>query len=98
MTGIRRVEAPTRANAPLISFDDAFGLVKINPIAPWSDEEMQNYIDDQFHPRQSSCRRGISVHRLRTLHQQASPRQPIRVAVVGPVPPRPNAGCTHHDS
>jgi len=45
VTGIRRVEAPTRANAPLISFDEAFGLVKINPIAPWSDEEMQNYID-----------------------------------------------------
>ncbi|AWG99669.1 phosphoadenylyl-sulfate reductase [Rhodococcus ruber] len=46
VTGIRRVEAPTRANAPLISFDDAFGLVKINPIAAWSDEDMQNYIDE----------------------------------------------------
>jgi phosphoadenosine phosphosulfate reductase len=46
VTGIRRVEAPTRANAPLISFDQAFGLVKINPIAPWSDEDMQAYIDD----------------------------------------------------
>ncbi|MGK8505198.1 phosphoadenylyl-sulfate reductase [Nocardia asiatica] len=45
VTGIRRVEAPTRANAPLISFDEAFGLVKINPIAPWSDEEMQDYIE-----------------------------------------------------
>ena len=45
VTGIRRVEAPTRANAPLISFDNAFGLVKINPIAAWSDEEMQAYID-----------------------------------------------------
>ncbi|BAD56263.1 phosphoadenosine phosphosulfate reductase [Nocardia farcinica] len=44
VTGIRRVEAPTRANAPLISFDEAFGLVKINPIAPWSDEDMDNYI------------------------------------------------------
>ncbi|GAA4473502.1 phosphoadenylyl-sulfate reductase [Rhodococcus olei] len=45
VTGIRRVEAPTRANAPLISFDEAFGLVKINPIAAWSDDDMQNYID-----------------------------------------------------
>jgi phosphoadenosine phosphosulfate reductase len=45
VTGIRRVEAPTRANAPLISFDKAFGLVKINPIAAWSDDEMQTYID-----------------------------------------------------
>ncbi|MFB7878473.1 phosphoadenylyl-sulfate reductase [Nocardia sp. NPDC056064] len=45
ITGIRRVEAPTRANAPLITFDEAFGLVKINPIAPWSDDEMQAYIE-----------------------------------------------------
>ncbi|OLT96858.1 phosphoadenylyl-sulfate reductase [Mycobacterium syngnathidarum] len=45
VTGIRRVEAPTRANAPLISWDAAFGLVKINPIAAWSDDEMQAYIE-----------------------------------------------------
>ena len=45
VTGIRRVEAPTRANAPLISFDRAFGLVKINPLAAWTDEDMQNYIE-----------------------------------------------------
>lgn len=45
VTGIRRVEAPTRANAPLISFDEGFGLVKINPIAAWSDEQFQEYID-----------------------------------------------------
>ena len=45
VTGLRRVEAPTRANAPLISWDKAFGLVKINPLAAWTDEDMQNYID-----------------------------------------------------
>jgi phosphoadenosine phosphosulfate reductase len=45
VTGIRRVEAPTRANAPLISWDKAFGLVKINPLAAWSDDDMQNYVD-----------------------------------------------------
>ncbi|MDT5010999.1 MAG: phosphoadenosine phosphosulfate reductase [Mycobacterium sp.] len=45
VTGIRRVEAPTRAKAPLISFDAAFGLVKINPLAAWTDDDMQKYID-----------------------------------------------------
>ncbi len=45
VTGIRRVEAPTRANAPLISWDQAFNLVKINPIAAWTDEDIQAYID-----------------------------------------------------
>ncbi|WP_025736051.1 phosphoadenylyl-sulfate reductase [Mycobacterium genavense] len=46
VTGLRRVEAPTRANAPLISFDEAFKLVKVNPLAAWTDEDMQNYIDE----------------------------------------------------
>jgi len=45
VTGIRRVETPTRADAPLISFDEAFGLVKINPLAAWTDEDMQVYIE-----------------------------------------------------
>ena len=45
VTGIRRVEAPTRANAPLISFDEAFKLVKINPLAAWSDDDLQDYIN-----------------------------------------------------
>ncbi|KAA0108060.1 phosphoadenylyl-sulfate reductase [Mycolicibacterium sp. P1-5] len=44
VTGIRRVEAPTRANAPLISFDEGFKLVKVNPLAAWSDEDMDAYI------------------------------------------------------
>jgi phosphoadenosine phosphosulfate reductase len=46
VTGLRRVEAPTRANAPLISFDEAFKLVKVNPLAAWTDEDLQNYIDE----------------------------------------------------
>jgi phosphoadenosine phosphosulfate reductase len=44
VTGVRRVEAPTRANTPLVTYDEKFGLVKINPIAAWSDEEMDAYI------------------------------------------------------
>ena len=44
VTGVRRVEAPTRANTPLVTFDEKFGLVKINPIAAWSDEDMDAYI------------------------------------------------------
>ena len=45
VTGIRRAESPTRADAPLITFDEAFKLVKVNPLAAWTDEDMQAYID-----------------------------------------------------
>ncbi|MGZ4529839.1 MAG: phosphoadenylyl-sulfate reductase [Mycobacterium sp.] len=46
VTGLRRSEAATRANAPMIGFDEGFKLVKINPLATWTDEDMQNYIDE----------------------------------------------------
>lgn len=46
VTGIRRVEAPTRANAALISFDETFKLVKINPLAAWTDDDLAGYIEE----------------------------------------------------
>jgi phosphoadenosine phosphosulfate reductase len=45
VTGIRRVESATRADSPLITFDEAFKLVKVNPIAAWTDKDMQDYIE-----------------------------------------------------
>ena len=46
VTGVRRVEAPTRATTPLVTYDEKNGLVKLNPIAAWSDEQLQAYIDE----------------------------------------------------
>lgn len=45
VTGIRRVESPTRADAPVVSFDEAFKLVKFNPLAAWTDEDLERYIE-----------------------------------------------------
>jgi len=45
VTGIRRVDSPTRADSPVITYDEAFNLVKINPLAAWTDDDMQAYID-----------------------------------------------------
>ena len=45
VTGIRRVDSPTRADSPVITFDEAFNLVKVNPLAAWTDADMQAYID-----------------------------------------------------
>ncbi|GLY39463.1 phosphoadenosine phosphosulfate reductase [Amycolatopsis sp. NBRC 101858] len=44
ITGVRRVDAPTRANTPIVTWDDRNGLVKINPIAAWTDDEFNGYI------------------------------------------------------
>jgi phosphoadenosine phosphosulfate reductase len=43
VTGIRRVDGPTRANAPVVTWDLARHLVKINPLAMWTDDDMALY-------------------------------------------------------
>lgn len=42
-TGVRRDEAPTRANTPLIAWDERNGLIKVNPLAAWSFDELLGY-------------------------------------------------------
>jgi len=44
ITGIRRDQAPTRANAKKVEYDVKFGLVKFNPLASWTSEDVWNYI------------------------------------------------------
>ncbi len=45
MSGLRRAEADTRAGAPIVA-RDLRGLVKVNPIATWSDLDVTGYIAD----------------------------------------------------
>jgi phosphoadenosine phosphosulfate reductase len=49
MSGLRRAEASTRATAPIV-VRDLRGLVKVNPIATWSDEDVAGYIADHDVP------------------------------------------------
>jgi phosphoadenosine phosphosulfate reductase len=55
-TGLRRVEAPTRAGTPVVSYDAKRGKVKIAPIAAWSDADLDDYITEH----------GILVNPLRS--------------------------------
>jgi len=54
-TGLRRVEAPTRAGARLVAWDASRHLVKVNPLATWSDEDVAAY----------EAQRGLPPHPLR---------------------------------
>ena len=44
ITGIRRDQAPSRAKAGLIEWDQKFDLVKVNPLARWSWADVWTYI------------------------------------------------------
>jgi phosphoadenosine phosphosulfate reductase len=46
VTGVRREEAPTRANTQVVEYDAKRNMVKLNPIAPWTQDDLDGYIVD----------------------------------------------------
>jgi phosphoadenosine phosphosulfate reductase len=54
MTGLKRVDSITRADAPVVSWDPNRHMVKVNPIAAWTDSDVEHYQSDH----------GLPVHPL----------------------------------
>lgn len=58
ITGVRRVDGPTRANTPVAAFDIGRGLMKVNPLAAFTDDDVALY--EQLHdlPKNPLSERG----------------------------------------
>ncbi len=50
ITGIRRDQSPTRANTAFVEWDAKFSLVKFNPLAAWSWDQVWEYIHSKNVP------------------------------------------------
>jgi phosphoadenosine phosphosulfate reductase len=59
MSGLRRSEAETRRSTPIVG-RDIRGLVKVNPIANWSDDDVAGYIADHDVPVNPLLLRGYT--------------------------------------
>ncbi|CAN5868817.1 phosphoadenylyl-sulfate reductase [soil metagenome] len=57
MSGLRRDEAASREETPIVA-RDLRGLVKVNPIATWSDADVAGYIADHDVPVNPLTKRG----------------------------------------
>ncbi|HVW31374.1 MAG TPA: phosphoadenylyl-sulfate reductase [Acidimicrobiia bacterium] len=44
VTGLRRGESPSRAGAATLEWDAGRGVVKVNPIVAWSDDDVARYV------------------------------------------------------
>ncbi len=44
VTAVKRVDGPTRASMKTLLWDEKFGLVKVNPLATWSDDDVAYYL------------------------------------------------------
>jgi phosphoadenosine phosphosulfate reductase len=50
ITGIRRTQSPTRADAPKLGWDEQHELWKANPLADWNDDDCWTYIRERGLP------------------------------------------------
>jgi phosphoadenosine phosphosulfate reductase len=50
ISGIRRDQSATRRSVPIVEWDAAFELVKLNPLATWSEDDVWAYIREHNVP------------------------------------------------
>ena len=60
ITGIRRDQSPTRADAPKLGWDEKHELWKANPLADWSDDDCWAYIRERGLPYNALHDRGYA--------------------------------------
>jgi phosphoadenosine phosphosulfate reductase len=60
ITGIRRDQAPTRTDIPIVGWDEKYGLVKINPLACWTRKQVWDYIVEKKVPYNKLLDRGYT--------------------------------------
>jgi phosphoadenosine phosphosulfate reductase len=93
MSGLRRVEAPTRAQAPIVG-RDIRGLIKVNPLATWTDHDIRGYIADHDVPYNPLLDQGYpSIGCMPCTHPVAEGEDPRSGRWVG----RDKTECGLHD-
>jgi phosphoadenosine phosphosulfate reductase len=60
ITGVRRDQAPTRASAAKLGWDEAHELWKANPLADWSDDDCWAYVRERDLPYNALHDRGYA--------------------------------------
>jgi phosphoadenosine phosphosulfate reductase len=60
VTGIRRDQSSTRANAPTIAWDERYNLVKLCPFATWTEDMIWTYMEAYELPYNPLHERGYS--------------------------------------
>jgi phosphoadenosine phosphosulfate reductase len=50
VTGLKRVDTPERDGAPIVAWDPQRNMVKVNPLATWTDDDVDDYLAEHGLP------------------------------------------------
>lgn len=92
-TGLRRDESPTRANTPVVGWDEKRRKVKVSPIARWTQDDVDTYVQEHgvlTNPSSWTATAPWAAPRAPAASSRARTRAPDG----GRARPRPSADCT----
>lgn len=78
ITALKRSDGPSRATMKILSWDDKFGLAKVNPLATWSDDDVAYYLHAnglREHPLWSEGYASIGCEKVTTKPQISGDRR-----------------------
>lgn len=78
MTGLRREQATTRGNLQVVDWDEAHGLIKINPMIDWSENQVWRTIRENDIPYNSLVNRGFTSIGCAPCTRAVKPGEDIR--------------------
>ena len=59
ITGLRAEQSENRAHMPIVEWDDARNLIKVNPIIDWNTEKLNNYLTEHKIPQNPLHKKGF---------------------------------------
>ncbi len=93
VTGLRRADSPGRASTPVVHGDLLRGVTKVNPLATWTDDDVEHYRAMELLPDHPLADRGYA--RSGAGRAPAPSRTATTPAPgAGPARTRSSAGCT----
>jgi phosphoadenosine phosphosulfate reductase len=78
VTGVRRDQSGARQDTPFASFDPAFGLIKVNPLADWPLDRVEAYIEEHKVPVNALHAKGFPSIGCQPCTRAISPGEDIR--------------------
>jgi phosphoadenosine phosphosulfate reductase len=78
VTGLRREQSEARDATPFAAFDKTFNLIKINPIADWTLQQVEAYIAEHSVPVNSLHAAGFPSIGCQPCTRAVQPGEPIR--------------------
>jgi len=78
LTALKRVDAPTRTSVPIVGWDTRFGLVKCNPLATWTDDDVAWYLREHGLDEHPLWARGYASIGCAPVTRPVAPGEPRR--------------------